>query len=156
MYKTIDIGKLNTLPTNPPSFESLEYTRRLLKERMAKIVSHIPKNFLMKAELDLLVHVLKEKEDVIAFTDAECGTFNRKYYPDYVMKTIPHMPWQIKPLRLPLVRTEEIMTMLKEQMHAGKYESSQSSYRARFFAIVDGEMCQAVMLNLIPPYSKTQ
>src|SRR5258708_22185598 len=128
IYKSIDIGESNMLPMNPPSFESLEYTRRLTKERMAKIISCIPRDFLMKAELDLLVHVLKEREDIIAFTDAEHGTFNRKYYPDYVMKTIPHMPWQIKPLRLLLARTEEIMTMLKEQTLAGKYESSQSSY----------------------------
>ncbi len=90
----------------------------------------VPRDFLTKAELDLLVHILKEREDVITFTDAEHGTFNsnRKYYPDYVMKMITHMPWQIKPLRLPLARTEEIMTMLKEQMQARKYESSQSSY----------------------------
>ncbi len=126
IYKSINIGNLTTLPTNLPSFESLEYTGRLTKERMAKIISCILRDFLTKAELDLLVHVLKEREDVIAFTDAECGTFNRKYYPDYVMKMIPHMPWQIKPLRLPLARTEEIMTMLKEQTLARKYESSQS------------------------------
>ncbi len=81
IYKSINIGNLTTLPTNLPSFESLEYTGRLTKERMAKIIS--------------------------------C----------------------IKPLRLLLVRTEEIMTMLKEQMLAGKYESSQSSYQARFFTI---------------------
>ena len=150
MYKTIDIGKLKTLPTNPSSFESLEYTGRLSKERMAKIISRVPKNFLTKAELDLLVHVLKEKEDVITFTDAERGTFNRKYYPDYVMKTIPHTPWQIKPLRLPLARTEEIMTMLKEQMHAGKYESSQSSYRARFFAVEKKDGSLRIVHDLQP------
>ncbi len=150
IYKSINIGNLTMLPMNLPSFENLEYTGRLLKERMAKIISHILRDFLAKAELDLLVHVLKEREDVIAFTDAEHGTFNRKYYPDYVMKTIPHMPWQIKPLRLPLVRTEEIMTMLKEQMLAGKYEFSQSSYQARFFTVEKKDGSLRIVHDLQP------
>src|SRR5258707_1492684 len=150
VYKSINIGELIMLPMNLPSFESLKYTRRLSKERMAKIISHIPRDFLMKAELDLLVHVLKEREDVITFTDKECGTFNRKYYPDYVMKMIPHTPWQIKPLRLLLARTEEIMTMLKEQMQAWKYESSQSLYQARFFAVEKKDRSLRIVHDLQP------
>ena len=150
IYKSVDIGKMTMLPMNPPSFENLNYTGRLLKERMAKIISHIPRDFLMKAELDLLVHILKEKEDIITFTDAEHGTFNKKYYPDYVMKMIPHMPWQIKPLRLLPARTEEIMTMLKEQMQARKYESSQSLYCARFFAIEKKDGSLRIVHNLQP------
>src|SRR6266581_1975373 len=103
---------------------------RLTKERVAGIVACIAPNFLMKVEVDLLMNILLMHEKAIAFMDAERGTFNRKYYPDYVMRTIPHTPWQIKPLRLPQARTEEIMSMLQEQMDAGKYEPSRSSYRA--------------------------
>ena len=77
-------------------------------------------------------------------------TFNRKYYPDYIMRTIPHMLWQIKPLRLPLARTEEIMSMLKEQMKAGKYESSQSSYRARFFTVEKKDKSLRIVHDLQP------
>ncbi|KAF8323595.1 uncharacterized protein EI90DRAFT_2878307, partial [Cantharellus anzutake] len=92
-------------------------------------------NFLVKVEVDLLVHILFKYEKAIAFTDARWGTFNHRYYPDYIMQTIPHELWQVKPLRLPQVCTKEIMYMLKEQMDAGKYEPSQSSYRVGFFAV---------------------
>ena len=34
IYKSINIGNLTMLPMNPPSFESLEYTGRLSKERI--------------------------------------------------------------------------------------------------------------------------
>jgi hypothetical protein len=60
------------------------------------------------------------------------------------------MPWQIKPLRLPAARTEEIMKMLKEQMEAGKYEPSQSSYRARFFAVEKKDKSLQIVHNLQP------
>ena len=73
-----------------------------------------------------------------------------KYYPNYVMRTIPHTPWQIKPLRLPLARTEEIMSMLKEQMMAGKYETSQSSYQARFFAVEKKDRSLRIVHDLQP------
>src|SRR5260370_40627178 len=103
-----------------------------------------------KCEVDLLVHVLKQHEDVIAFTNSEQGTFNQKYYPDYIMRTIPHMPWQIKPLRLPLARTEEIMSMLKEQMQAGKYETSQLSYQAWFFTVEKKDKSLRIVHDLQP------
>jgi len=48
IYKSVDIGKMTMLPMNPPSFENLNYTGRLLKERMAKIISHVPRDFLTK------------------------------------------------------------------------------------------------------------
>ena len=66
------------------------------------------------------------------------------------MRTIPHVPWQIKPLRLLLARTKEIMAMLKEQMKAGKYESSQSSYQARFFAVKKKDKSLRIVHNLQP------
>ena len=51
------------------------------------------------------------------------------------MRTVPHVPWQIKPIRLPKSREAEIMDMLEDQCQAGKYELSSSSYRSAVFAI---------------------
>jgi len=129
-YIPIELRELQPLPTQLIEFHNCQFTARLTKERVAGIVAHITPNFLTKVEVDLLVNILLMHEKAIAFTDAERGTFNGKYYPDYVMRTIPHTPWQIKPLRLPQAHTEEIMSMLWEQMDAGKYEPSCSSYCA--------------------------
>src|SRR5258707_8674928 len=89
----------------------------------------------MKAEGELCIHVLFQYERAIAFTDLEHGTFSQKYYPDYVIRTVPHHPWQRKPIRLPQSRCEEVIRIMKEQMSSGKYEPSSASYRSTFFAV---------------------
>src|SRR5260370_36871945 len=69
----IVIGDREPLPIEPIGFENFEYTGRLMKEQMAKIISHVPAGFLTKPELDLLahIHILKQEEDIIAFTNSE-------------------------------------------------------------------------------------
>ncbi len=62
--------------------------------------------------------------------DLECGTFSQKYYPDYVIRMVPHHPWQRKLIRLPQSRHEEVIQIMKEQMSSGKYEPSSASYRS--------------------------
>jgi len=91
--------------------------------------------FLRKAELELILDVIFEFENAFAFMHAERGTFNMKYYPEYTMRTVPHILWQIKPIRLPKSREAEIMEMLEDQRQAGKYELSSLSYRSAIFTI---------------------
>ena len=51
------------------------------------------------------------------------------------MRTVLHVPWQIKPIRLPKSREVEIMDMLEDQHQAGKYELSSLSYLSAVFAV---------------------
>src|SRR5260221_11303255 len=109
--------------------------KQLTKEQVSSIIVKIPAGFLTKAEVELLIHILFWYEGAIAFTDLERGTFSREYYPDYVIRTVPHQPWQKKPIRLPQSRREEVARIMKEQMSSGKYEPSSASYRSTFFAV---------------------
>jgi len=59
---------------------------------------------LTKSEAKLLIHVVMQYEKAVAFTDLERGTFSQEYYPDYVIRTIPHTPWLWKLIRLPQSR----------------------------------------------------
>ena len=135
VYSPIGIGHLPELPKSPVSLEDRVYSERLTKERVSAIVGRVPAAFLTKAEVELLVHVMFLYEKVFAFSDLERGAFSSKYYPDYVIRTVPHKPWQKKPIRLPQARREEVIRMLKEQMASGKYEPASSSYRSAFFAV---------------------
>ena len=134
-YLPIEIGPLPPLPVNPIRLEERVYSKRLTEERVTSIISRVPSVFLTKPEIELLVHVMFLFETVFAFSDLERGAFNSKYYPDYVIRTVPHRPWQRKPIRLPQARREEVIRMLKEQMASGKYEPASSSYRSAFFAV---------------------
>jgi len=115
--------------------EDLKFTMRLTRERVSSIISKIPAGFLTKAEAELLIDVLFRYEHAIAFTDLERGTFSQKYYPDYVIRTVPHQPWQRKPIRLLQSRREEVTRIMKEQMRSGKYKLSSASYHSTFFVV---------------------
>src|SRR6266436_908978 len=106
-----------------------------MKERVSLIISKIPVGFLTKLEAKLLIHILFQYEQAIVFTDLECGTFSQKYYPNYVIRMVPHHPWQRKLIRLPQSRCEEVIQIMKEQMSSGKYEPSSASYQSTFFAV---------------------
>ena len=134
-YKPIVPLDLPPLTTNPRKIEDFVYTEKLTKERIETIIGNVPNGFLTKAELELALSVVFEFKEAFAFTDEERGSFSSEYFPPYVIKTVPHIPWQIKPIRLPKAREAEIMRMLEEQRQAGKYELSSSSYRSTIFAV---------------------
>ncbi len=52
-----------------------------------------------------------------------------------MIRTIPHQPWQQKPIQLPQSRHEEVIHIMKEQMSSRKYELSSASYHLTFFAV---------------------
>ncbi len=134
-YTEIQIESKAELPDMPKQMEELKFMKKLTKERVSSIISKIPAGFLTKTEAELLIHILFQYERAIAFTDLEHGTFSWKYYPDYVIRTIPHQPWQKKPIRLPQARREEVTQIMKEQMSSGKYEPLSASYCSTFFAV---------------------
>src|SRR5258705_12021571 len=130
VYMDIQIEPLKELPEIPKQMEDLKFTKKLTKERVSSIIAKIPAGFLMKTEAELLIHILFHYKWAIVFTDLEHGTFSRKYYPDYVIRMVPHQPWQKKLIRLPQTRREEVVKIMKEQMRSGKYEPLSASYRS--------------------------
>ena len=134
-YKTIPVPKLPRLPTHPPKREQFVYTKRLSKERVDKIANNIEPGFLSEDEIGLLLWVLAQNEKAIAFEDDECGRFKEKYFPDYVMETVPHEPWQLPPIRIAESIKEEVNRLLQNQIDSGKLEPSMSSYRSRMFTV---------------------
>src|SRR5258708_4856 len=135
VYTDIQIEPLEELPEIPKRMEDLKFTKKLTKEQVSSIIVKIPVGFLTKTEAELLIHILFCYEWAIVFTDLECRTFSHKYYPDYVIRMVPHQPWQKKPIRLPQARCEEVVKIMKEQMRSGKYEPSSASYYLTFFAV---------------------
>lgn len=135
-YKTIYLPPRPPLPPQPPPISEFPYSSRITEERLKIIISNIPKEFLRKKELDLLLYVLRRNEQAIAFTDSERGRFKEKYFPDYIMETVPHVPWQHAPIRIPRALEKPITDLLRDQANAGNLEPSRSSYRSRIFTVL--------------------
>src|SRR5260370_41929424 len=102
--------------------EELRFMKQLMKERVSSIISKIPAGFLMKSEAKLLIHILFQYEQAIAFTDLEHGMFSQKYYHNYVIRTVPHHPWKRKLHRKHKTRHEEVNQIMKEQISKKHYK----------------------------------
>ncbi|KAF8307482.1 hypothetical protein DL93DRAFT_2043946, partial [Clavulina sp. PMI_390] len=108
---------------------------RINKERLELILRNVPKDFLSDEELNLLVYILLINEKAIAFEDSERGRFKSKYFPDYIMQTVDHVPWEYPQHPYPLAKKAEMIRLLREQVKAGNLEIAEGPYRSRIFAI---------------------
>ncbi|GLB39425.1 putative transposition, RNA-mediated [Lyophyllum shimeji] len=134
-FKPVIIPPLPPLSLNPPLLANFIPTARLTRERLDMILKTVPPGFLSDRELDLLVEVLWNRDQALAFEDAERGTFSDKYFPDYEIPLIEHTPWVQEPIRIPKAIESTVRDMLNTQIAAKKYEPSSASYRSRLFAV---------------------
>ncbi|KAF9521094.1 hypothetical protein BS47DRAFT_1286130 [Hydnum rufescens UP504] len=135
VFKTLNVGELPPLPTNPTQLKDLTFTERITKERMTFMLGKIPPSFLSKPEVELLAYLILKYQDAFAFEEHERGTFNTDYFPPYEMPTVPHEPWMKKNIRIHSVEWMKSSKLLQEQFDSGKYEQSASSYCSAIFAV---------------------
>ena len=75
-------------------------------------------------------------EKTLAFVETDCGTLKEEYFSPYIMATVPHTPGEYKNIPIPPGIRDKVIELLKEKIAAGVYESSQSSYRSRWFCVL--------------------
>ena len=130
VFLPVVILQLPPLPLDPPQLAKFLPTKRLTQEWLDKILASVPKGFLLPREVDLLVYVLRTWELALAFEDSERGTFSEKYFPDYEIPVIEHVPWVQAPIHVPKAIEETVRQMLLDQKAAGKYEYLMASYQS--------------------------
>ncbi|VDC04371.1 unnamed protein product [Peniophora sp. CBMAI 1063] len=123
---------LPVLPTHPPDFEP---TERLSRERLDSMKLN-EDGTLWPEEVKLFEHIIRLCDKSLAFSDDERGTLRQDYFSDYIIPTVPHIPWTHKNIPIPPGIEPQVITMLKDKIRAGVYEPAQSSYRSRWFCIV--------------------
>jgi len=125
------LANLPELPRHPPEFIP---TAKLTQERMETINVN-RKGFLWPEEEKLFKHILVLNEASVAFIEEDRGTFKKSYFSDYIIPTIPHIPWNFKNIPIPPGIKEDVIKLLKDKIRAGVYEQSQASYRSRWFCV---------------------
>lgn len=138
-YKNLPLPKIPPLPYHPPDWRIIPHSKKITEERLQLIMSGIQPGFLSEDEIRLLIWVMRENEDAIAFNDSERGCFKEEYFPDYIMETVPHYPWKIPQAKVPLAVKDEMVDMLRAQMDSGNLElcstNATVSYRSRVFVV---------------------
>ena len=128
------------LPPTPIQLEEQERHReeqaasgpRLTPERIEKL--KIGKD-LWPAEREYLIEEFKKRDAVFAFKDEERGSLREEYSPPVRIYTVPHQPWNDKPLRLTEKEEKEVVEVLRTKMRAGVCEYSRSPYASRWFMV---------------------
>jgi hypothetical protein len=115
----------------PPTFE---YGGRLTEERM-KEISFGPEGWLNDEERQLMLSVLRLREQAIAFDDTEKGTLSREYAKDYEIPVIEHKPWNDASIPIPRALYPKVVELLKKEVEAGDLEPSSAPYATRWFTV---------------------
>ena len=63
------------------------------------------------------------------------GCVDPTIVPDMVIWTVPHTPWSMRPLRIPIAWMTEFMGLLKAKIEAGVLEKGYGPYANRWFCI---------------------
>ena len=70
-----------------------------------------------------------------SFNPEEIGCVDPKVVEPMVIFTIPHIPWNLKPIPVPRARMPQLIELLKEKMNMGILEPSNASYSSRWFTV---------------------
>lgn len=125
------LADLPKLPYHPPSFTPTERFSMERKETLDLNRS----GFLWPDEEKLALWVLVVQQDAIAWVPEERGSFDERYFDPIIIPTVEHVPWAARNIPIPPGNYERIVEILKEKVHVGVYEPSNSSYRSKWFCV---------------------
>jgi len=142
-YKTV-AKKVKPVATQlPPGFE--EHIKKAEEEPGLRETRRIGHNFTEETLANLKIgggDFLKEPEikrfkhgKAFSSSPNEIGCVNPKIIPPMVIFTVPHVPWDLKPIPVPKALLPKLVNLLKEKMQMGILEPSMAPYSNRWFTV---------------------
>ena len=92
-------------------------------------------NFLIKIEKERFEEILKKHEKTFAFETKEIRYMDSKIVLSMVIFTIPHIPWELKPISVPRAMILKVIEILKEKMKIKILKQSIGPYSSRWFIL---------------------
>ena len=121
-------------PYSLPRFSSIEPGSRLTEARLQEILERVSKTLTPK-ELELFTHILKNREQALAWDFTECGRIRSEVMPPQRIKTVPHKAWQTKHIPIPKPLIPKVIQLLKDRVLRGVIEESHAAYRNNWFLV---------------------
>jgi len=137
------LAEMPELSPNPPEFVPTGRYTEARKDKMDEVHGG---DFLLPEERKLMHHFMAEQNLGFAWDDSERGRFREDFFPPIDIPVIPHTPWVLKNIPIPPGLYPKVCEVIKTKIKAGVYESSNSSYRSRWFCVLkkDGESLRLV------------
>ncbi|RDX46375.1 hypothetical protein OH76DRAFT_1329929, partial [Lentinus brumalis] len=123
------------LPSHPPRYLDLPPDTRMTPEHLEGLLKTIEPGLLTPEEVDLLAFVVHSRARAFAWEYAEKGFFDPRYFPDYKIPFVEHIPWQVAPIPLPLAIRDAVRDEVRRFEALGRFEPSTASYRSALWAV---------------------
>ena len=163
MYWLLDnpLAGLVPLPTHPPEFvPGVRFT-----QAHSDALNLDPANWLWPEELKLVRWIVLNHESAFVWILAERGRLDDHYFPPVKIPTVPHTPWVLHNIPIPLSSWNQVIQIIKDQIASGVYEPSAVAYHSRWFCVLkqdkktlrlvhDLQPLNAVTIkdSLVPPF----
>jgi len=86
------------LPTHPPDF----IPRKCFTQERADTLDLDPANWLWLDEVKLVRWIVHQQEMAFTWEPLEHGRMDPKYFPPVKIPTVPHTPWVLRNIPIPL------------------------------------------------------
>jgi len=90
-----------------------------INEEQLKVVYFGPPGWLSSEELKLMKHIIKLRQDSLAFCAEERGLLKHTYGKPYVIPVTKHEPWQQRPIPIPAAIKDQFIELVREQIRTG-------------------------------------
>ncbi|KAL3689956.1 hypothetical protein R1sor_016265 [Riccia sorocarpa] len=92
-------------------------------------------DFLTDYEKKKFEEMIRSYEKAFSFSAEEIGCVDPKVIAPMVIFTVPHVPWDLKPIPVPRAMLPKLIDLLKEKMRIGILEPSMAPYSSRWFIV---------------------
>ncbi|KAL3688964.1 hypothetical protein R1sor_015273 [Riccia sorocarpa] len=92
-------------------------------------------DFLTDCEKKKFEKMIRSYEKAFSFSAEEIGCVDPKVIAPMVIFTVPHVPWDLKPIPVPRAMLPKLIDLLKEKMRMGILEPSMGPYSSRWFTV---------------------
>ena len=145
------LAEMPRLSPNPPDFKP---TGRYTQDRKDKLDKVHSGDFLQPEERKLAHHFMMLQNEGFAWDDIERGRFREDFFPPVEIPVIPHKPWVLKNIPIPPGLYPEVCRIIKKKLEAGVYESSNSSYRSRWFCVLKKDGTNLRLVHSLEPLNE--
>ncbi|KAL3685545.1 hypothetical protein R1sor_003567 [Riccia sorocarpa] len=92
-------------------------------------------DFLTDTEKKVFEEMIGRHGKAFAFSAEEIGCVDPKVIAPMVIFTVPHVPWDLRPIPVPRALLPKLIELLKEKMSMGILEPSMALYSSRWFTV---------------------
>ena len=92
-------------------------------------------DFLLPVETQCFRNMIANHGKAFAFESSEIGCVDPTVVEPMIIFTVPHIPWNLRPIPVPRAQIPQVIALLKEKIEMGILEPSDAPYSNKWFTV---------------------